>query len=136
MTTSTRIKGRALSLKLGATDYWADATNVVLDSEDPAVLTFYDASTAGRQYFFTIDAIQSTATGSFWSHVWANAGDDNVSFTYAPHGNATASATEPHFTGTLRIGQKPSIGGTAGVNSTFTFSTRFEINGEPALVTS
>lgn len=136
MSTSTRIKGRALSLKLGATDYWADATSVILDSEDPNVVTFYDASTAGRQYFFTVDAIQSTAASSFWSHVWANAGDDNVAFTYAPHGNATATADEPHFTGTLRIGQKPTIGGAAGVNNTYSFSTRFEINGEPTLVTS
>jgi hypothetical protein len=136
MSTSTRIKGRALSLKLGSTDYWADATSVMLDSEDPDVLTFFDASEAGRKYFFTIDAIQSTDASSFWSHVWANSGDDNVAFIYAPHGNATASASQPHFTGTLRIGNKPSIGGAAGVNTTFTFTTRFDINGEPTLVTS
>lgn len=136
MATSTRIKGGALSLKLGATDYWADATNVVLESEDADVITFYDASVAGRQFFFTVDAIQSTESGSFWSYVWANSGANDIAFVYAPHGNATATADKPHFEGTLRIGAKPSIGGTAGASTTFTFSTRFDVNGEPELVTS
>lgn len=137
MSSSTRIKGAALALKIDGTDFWADATSVKLENEDGDITTFYDASIGGgKQYYFTVSAIQSTAASSFWSYVWANSGEDGIEFTYAPHGNATATADQPHFEGTLRIGAKPVIGGDAGTNTTYVFDTRFDINGVPTLVTA
>src|SRR5690606_35864043 len=72
MASSTRIKGKALRLALGSpsVDHWADVISVVLDNEeaDSDTVTFFDASQGGsRQYFFTINAIQSTDPTSFWS---------------------------------------------------------------------
>lgn len=136
MAGSTRIKGTKLQLKIDATDYWADVTSVTLENEeaDGDVTTFEDASLGGAvTYFLNITAIQSTATASFWRMVWENTGDE-VAFIYAPHGNATASATEPHFTGTVKIGSKPFIGGEAG--TTYTFETRMDIIGVPTMVTA
>lgn len=132
---SARIKGAQLALKFGGTDYWADATSVVLDNEESnGALTFEDASLGGaRQYFFTVSAIQSTDSSSFWSYLWANTGEI-VTYTYAPHGNATATADQPHFTGTVKIGAKPSVGGDAGMTNEFIFTTRLDCQEEPTRV--
>ena len=131
---STRIKGAALALSFGGTDYWADVTSVTLDNEDAdgGVTTFADAAAGGsRQYFFNLSAIQSTATGSFWRNVWANSGN-TVAYIYSPGGNTVATADQPVFTGTAKIGPKPAIGGDAG-NDEFVFDTRFDIIGVPVM---
>ena len=46
-------------------------------------------------------------------------------------GNETATASQPHFTGTLTIGPPPRIGGEAGRDSTYTFETRFDLADKP-----
>ena len=130
-----RVKGSALALSFGGTDFWADATSVVLDNEEASsdVTTFADAAAGGaRQEFFTITAIQSTATGSFWSYVHANSGA-TVAFRYAPHGNAVATADEPHVLGMVKIGPKPALGGEAGKTTEYTFETRFDVVGATTL---
>lgn len=135
MVGSTRIKGAALSLVVGGTDVQADIISAVFDNEeaDGDVTTFADAAAGGaRQHFVTVSAIQSTESGSFWSYVWANSGVKAV-YRYAPHGNAIATADQPHFLGTLTIGAKPSVGGEAGTKNTYQFETRFDIDGEPVL---
>ena len=123
---STRIKGAQLALTIGGTDYWADATSVVLDNEETgAATTFEDASLGGaRRYFFTVTAIQSLDASSFWNYVWDNTGEV-VAYTYSPTDNGDT------FTGTVKIGAKPAIGGDAGVNNEFTFTTRFDCQEEP-----
>ena len=132
---STRIKGTALGLTIGGVDHWIDITSALFDNEEASsdVTTFADAAAGGaRQHFVTIGAIQSTQSGSFWRMVWANSGT-NAAYKYAVHGNSLATADEPHLTGTLRIGPKPALGGEAGTTNTFTFETRFDIDGEPVL---
>ncbi|MGC5584151.1 hypothetical protein [Ornithinimicrobium sp. W1665] len=136
---STRIRGNKLALTFGTpgTDYWADATSVVLENEekDSDVVTFEDAageSGTDRQWFFTISAVQSTATGSFWRYLWESTGEV-VPFTYAPHGNETATAEQPHFLGTCKVGPKPSVGGEASRTSEFTFEVRLDVETGPTL---
>lgn len=135
---STRIKGNRLGLTFGTpgTNYWADATSVVLENEESEsdVITFEDAANHGdnRQWFFTVSATQSTATGSFWRYLWENTGEE-VPFTYAPHGNEEPTADQVHFIGTCKIGPKPSIGGEAGHNSTYTFEVRLDVETGPTL---
>lgn len=135
---STRIKGSALKLTLGSTDYWADITSCVLENEeaDGGATTFADAAAGGaRTYFFTLTAIQSTSASSFWRYLWENTGEV-VSYVYAPHGNTTASADEPHFTGTVKVPVKPSVGGEAGANTEYTFEIRMDCQEEPTLDTT
>ena len=136
---STRIKGAALQLTVGTTDYWADVISVTLENEEAAagVTTFEDASLGGaRQFYLTGSAIQSTASGSFWDYLWDETNRLDVAYVYAPHGNATPTVNEPHFEGTLRLGPKPFIGGEAGVDNEFTFDFRFDCNEEPTKVTA
>lgn len=134
---STRIKGNALALTFGGTDYWTDATAVTFENEESAagVTTFQDASLAGaRTYFFNLSAIQSTDTDSLWRYLWENTGEV-VAYKYAVHGNATATDDEPHVTGTVKVGPKPTLGGEASVSGEFTFSVRLDCQEEPTLDT-
>lgn len=140
MASSTRIKGVALTLKLGAvpTDYKADVTKCTITNEeaDSGVVTFEDAASGGaRKYLLNISAIQSTDADSLWSYIWTNSGT-KVAFVFAPHGNATATADQPHFTGSVWIGPKPEIGGEAGQGNTYVFDTQWEIEGTPTLVSA
>jgi len=141
MTTSTRIKANALLLTIDGTDYWADFSSVMMQSEEASsdVNTFYDASLGGRRdFYFTVSGVQSTESTSFWRSMWADAGSE-VAFVYAPHGNAAASSDEPHFTGTLRIPAKGSfmIGGEASADGTFAFDgVRMDIVGDVTLDTT
>jgi hypothetical protein len=141
MATSTRIKANALKLSIGGTDYWADFSSVSLQSEDASsdVNTFYDASLGGRRdWFFTVSGVQSTETTSFWMAAWDDAGSE-VAFIYAPHGNASPSSSQPHFTGTLRIPAKGAfvIGGDASADGTFSFDgVRMDVVGDVTLDTT
>lgn len=135
MAGSTRIKGSALALSIGGVDYWADATSVLLDNEEASsdVTTFADAAAGGaRLEYFTIGAIQSTATDSFWSFVRENVGAE-VPFRYAVHGNAVATADQPHVLGTVKILTAPPLGGEAGATTEYTFETRFDVVGKTTL---
>ena len=141
MATSTRIKANALLLSIDGTDYWADFSSVVMQSEDASadVTTFYDASLGGRRdFYFTVSGVQSTEAASFWRAMWADAGTE-VAFIYAPHGNATASADQPHFTGTVRIPAQGAfqLGGEASADGTFSFDgVRMDIVGDVTLDTT
>lgn len=133
--TSTRIKGnKKLTLSFGGIDYSCDATRIELLNEeaDSDVTTFCDAADGGtRQWYFEIEAIQSTDSSSFWRYLWGSTGEE-VDYTYMPHGNEDATVDQPHFTGTVKIGAKPSVGGEAG--QTYVFETRLDCTAEPTLV--
>ena len=141
MATSTRIKANALLLSIDGTDYWSDFSSVMMQSEEASsdVNTFYDASLGGRRdFYFTVSGVQSTESTSFWRAMWADAGAE-VAFIYAPHGNATASSNQPHFTGTVRIPAKGAfmIGGEASADGTFAFDgVRMDIVGDVTLDTT
>ena len=148
MATSPRIKANALKLTIDSVDYWADLSSVTLQSEDAAsdVNTFYDASLGGRRdWFFTVSGVQSTfaeaspsTVKSFWRAMWAAAGTE-VAFVYAPHGNASASVDEPHFTGTVRIPAQGAfmLGGEASADGTYSFDgVRMDVVGDVTLDTT
>jgi hypothetical protein len=141
MTTSTRIKANALLLSIDGTDYWADFSSVMMQSEDAAsdVTTFYDASLGGRRdFYFTVSGVQSTEAASFWRAMWTDAGTE-VAFIYAPSGNATPSADLPHFTGTVRLPPRGALqlGGDASPDGTFAFEgVRMDIVGDVTLDTT
>lgn len=127
---SPRIKGNKLPvLTLGSpgAEYAADLISAVITNEeaDSDVITFEDAAAGGsRQFLFNGTAIQSTAAASLWTYAWDNTGDE-VAFTYAPHGNAVATVSEPHFVGIVKVGPKPDIGGEASTSASSAFTWEF-----------
>lgn len=140
---SKRIAGNkrpVLTLGTPGTDHSADliSWNIENEEADANVVTFEDAEKGGdRQFFLRGSAIQSTATASFWRYVWENSGETDIPYTVAPHGNAIATPTEPHFVGMLTLGPKPNIGGEADTDpkSAFQFDYEFKIDGEPTMDT-
>lgn len=140
---SPRIRGNKKPvLRIGApgTDHAADLISWRIENEeaDADTVTFEDAEKGGdRQHFLRGAAIQSTQTAAFWRYVWENSGETAVPYTVAPHGNATPTADQPHFVGTLTIGPKPTIGGEADTSATsaFQFDYEFRIDGEPTMDT-
>jgi hypothetical protein len=142
MAASTRIKGNALKLTIGGTDYYADIISAVLQNEDAPsnVVTFADAAAGGAaQWYFTITAIQSTDTASFWKKMWDIAGGTtNIAYVFNPWGVTTPTTSKPNFTGNVRLKNVNSItiGGTASVTDEYTFDIRLECQENPTLVTA
>jgi hypothetical protein len=147
----TRIRGKQVKFTLNGHDYECDLVSAVLEKVDApssgtdTVTTFCDASTSagGQVWQLSIEAVQSTDTSaatdgeSLHTLIWdsaATAGGAKIPFVFMTHGNATASAEQPHFTGTavVEAGAYPAVGGTAGENS-FTWTYEFYL--DPDVVT-
>jgi hypothetical protein len=133
-----RIKSNStLTLKIGtpAVDYKGDLTSYLLDPQDADgdVVTFGDvANGSPAEWHITGTATQDTTAASFWDMVWTKSGQ-TVAFILAPFGNATPTAAQPHFSGSLVIGRKPPVGGEAGAGTptTFTFDFDWVLTAEP-----
>ena len=130
MASTSRIYGRALWLTIDGTDYAADMREAVLSFEkkDTDGLTFGDLTAddgTPDQGKLKITAIQSLDGSSFWAKVWEAVGK-TVDFVMAPHGNQTATATQPHITGKAVIGVRPSIGGAADPSKPYTFEVEWD----------
>lgn len=140
MAASTRIKGNALKLTLAGTDYYADCISVMLENEEATsnVVTFADAAAGGSwQWFFTIEAVQSYDSTSFWKKMWDIAGGStNIAYVFNPWGLATPTSTKPNFTGNIRLKQPPAIGGTASTTDEYTFTIRLDCQETPTVVTA
>lgn len=135
---SARVKGAALILDIAGTEYQVDITTWKINNAEKSadVTTFGDVAAGDDlDFFLSGTATQSTATASFWRYIWDNAGAENVAYTVAPHGNAVATADQPHFTGTLTIGDEPEIGVDAGKDNNGTFDFEWKLDGKPTLDT-
>lgn len=124
-------KGKGLSLTINATEYNMDIKTATLTSEDKEVITFADMASGAKKWTLTVTALQDMATGSLWRYVWDNAATENIAFVLKPHGNATATATKPHITGTLIVPSKPDW--TAEATSPSEVELAFEVTGTPTL---
>ncbi|MFD6094667.1 hypothetical protein ACFWGN_21455 [Oerskovia sp. NPDC060338] len=138
MPSSERITGKTLTLTLGGIERACDVTGFGFSSEeaDDDVVTYCDAAAGGKfDTILTVSAIASTASGSFWRYLFENPGEEDVAYVVAPHGNAVATANQPHLTGTLTLpGGMPEL--TGETNSTSTFDVEFKCDARPVLKTT
>lgn len=120
MAASTRIKAQNIVFKIGSVDHACDATSVNLELGDAPgdVRTFCEVS-VGKQWTLNLEGITSGAADSLYRILWDNYGTE-VAFTIAPHGNATATASQPHYEGTVIFSELPPLALTAGETATFT----------------
>ena len=134
--TNGKYKGAQLSLTINSVEYKLEVkrAEVVPEEADNDAVTFGDLGTGGAfDYYLEIEAISDYATGSLWEYVWSNEGTTTVAYKINPYGNATASASKPHFTGTLSVpGGQATIGGSA--DEVFSFEARFKLNAKPTKV--
>lgn len=119
MATSTRISAKNIVFKIGTTDYAPDATRVSLDLEDAPgdVRTFSEVS-VGKEWKLTLEGITSGDSASLYRLLYANYGT-SVAFTIAPSGNASASTSQPHYTGTVIFDDLPPLDLNSGDIVTF-----------------
>lgn len=119
---------RSLTLSIAATDYTTQVFNVDISAEaaDDSEVTYAEAAAGGgRIYTLNFTGVQDLATGTLWDKVWSVAGT-SVAVLLKPYGNATASATQPHYTGNVTVTEPDGvlIGGEA--NSSATARQKFE----------
>jgi hypothetical protein len=125
MAASTRIKANSIIFKIGTVDYAYDATKVDLtlaDADGGAPRTFCMPE-AEQQWQLAIEGTMSGQAASLYRALFA-AYETDVAFIIAPHGNATASATQPHYTGTVTVNNLPPIALDPGQTATFSVTLR------------
>jgi len=140
--TSARIYGNhgiVLTLKKStgtASPFGDDCKGVRISGEDKDSndITFSEAAEGAVQNpLLKLKFIQSTAASSLHQYLFDNQGEV-VEAVYAPHGNASPSASQPHFKVTaLKISGIPEIGGDA-TKETVGFETEVELKSEGGTV--
>lgn len=126
MAASTRIKAQNIIFNIDSTDYACDATMVdlVLGDAPGDVQTFCEQRVGG-QWELTLEGITSGDAASLYRVLWANFGT-TAGFTIAPNGNETATASEPHYEGTVKFNELPPMSLTT--NETATFTVTLEVS--------
>lgn len=134
MAASTRIKAQNIIFKIGATDYACDANMVELTLDDAPgdVQTFCEVRVGG-EWSLQLDGIVSGEDTSLYRILWDNFGS-SVAFTIAPNGNATPTADQPHYIGTVVFDQLPPLSLTS--NETSLFSVTLRVKNTPHLPAS
>jgi len=126
-----RIKGKSVVFEINGTEYAGAVSNVTFSS---AVNTLgfgnYEDS---LDFTCAVTGFQDTAAASLHSFLWDNPGV-TVNISFAPHGNATPSASQPWFTATGYAETVPDLGGTAG--EFFVYDLNFILDGKPTRVES
>jgi hypothetical protein len=129
---------RLLKFKIGTTEHTAEASRVEITSgaADSDFTSFADAAAGGaREYALELTMRQDMATTSLWRYLWAQAGQ-SLAVKVNPYGNATATATEPHYTGNVIITEPDGVlmGGEANSSATarMTVTVRWVFTAKPA----
>jgi hypothetical protein len=127
----TRLKGKNIVFKVGTTDYAGSVKSVVFSSA-VGEMGFGDYADS-LDYTCAVTGFQDYAANSLWTTLFTTPGAD-LTLTFAPHGNAVPSATQPHFTATGYAEAIPDMGGAAG--EYFTYDLTIKLDGKPVKVTS
>jgi hypothetical protein len=138
----TALGTRTLVLSIGGTDYTAQVSKCVITSAESEsdFVTFADAAAGGaRDYKLEFTAVQDLATATLWDKVWSSAGT-SVAYLVKPHGNATASPTQPHYSGNAIVSEPDGdlIGGEADKSNSarMVIECAWELTAKPTKVTA
>lgn len=129
MAASTRIKAQNIKFLIADVEYACDATMVELTLGDAPgdVQTFCEVRVGG-EWALGLEGITSGDATSLYRVLWENFGT-TATFTIAPNGNAAASASEPHYTGSVKFNELPPL--SLSTNETSTFSVTLEVVNTP-----
>ena len=126
-----RIKGKSIIFEVQGTEYAGGVSNVVFSSAI-GTLGFGDYEDS-LDFTCAVTGFQDTAAASLHTAIWNNPGV-TLSLTFAPHGNATATVSQPHFTATGYAETVPNLGGAAG--EFFVYDINFILDEKPTRVTA
>lgn len=106
---STRIKGQKLGFQINGRPVWPDMSEAELSpSSDDSYATFGSIQAGGTPMKLKVAGIVSTAATSLWRLLFDNVGKD-LPFIFAPNGNDTPSADQPHYVGKVTIKEPPAL---------------------------
>ena len=131
---------RKLTLSIDSDEVAPEVSTVEIRSaeSDSDFVSFADAAAGGgRTYTLALTMTQDAAAGSLWSRVWSELGT-TVDIVARPYGNATPTATEPHFEGSVIISEPDGalLGGEADASPSnrFTVEVEWEFVAKPTRV--
>lgn len=132
-----RITGKTVSLEVAATEWKGEVRAWELTSAPKDNPTFADVEDGVADWQLKLTIEVDTGASSAWTYLTTNAGLAGVAVTLAPHGNATPSPTQPHFTLTATMPQAPGMGATASWASTpSTVDVVLDVASAPTKVTA
>lgn len=121
---------RKLTLTIDGDEVAPEVSSAVITTKEASsdFVSFADAAAGGgREYALKLKFVQDLTTTSLWDKVWSQAGDD-VAVLVRPYGNSSASASEPHYSGTVTITEPDGdlLGGDADKSTTQRWVTEVE----------
>lgn len=139
MATPKWLKGQTLSLTIDEEEYNCNisAAKITAEESDDDFVTFCpNASGASYDYHLTATIGQSLESTSLWSYIFDHEGEE-VPYVFAPAGNEEPTLSEPHFTGSVKIGKMPDLGGEASkTGSVWTSEIDWLCTAKPTKVTT
>ncbi len=136
------LTARTLTLTIATVEYAAQVFTAEVESgpADEDDVTYAEATAGGgRVYFLNLKLTQDMASTGLWTTIFGSAGSD-VAVLMRPYGNASASATQPHFTMTANVREPDGvlIGGEADSSTTKrqVVEVQWPLTAKPTKVTS
>lgn len=132
-----RADGKSLSLTFSTVEVNCVSTSIVLDNEDAdaELVTFGDVVAGNdKRWYFVVTGLPDYSPGTWWTLCWETPQYTPLPYLFKPYGNAVASPSQPHFTGSVMVDRKPPVGGDAG--SVWSFDTRLSCTANPTRVTA
>jgi len=122
MAASNRLIARNIKFQVDGDEFSCDANKITLTPEDaPGGVRTFCETNVEKEWKLAIEGIVSLDAASLYQTLFTLQGTQ-VDFVVAPAGNATASPTEPHYTGSLIIDDLPPLDLTAGENANFSIT--------------
>lgn len=126
-----RLRGRNVLFEIDDVEYQGSTKTILFDNEQDE-LGFGDFADS-LKYTVQIEGFQEFGSSTLWHKLW-DSGSSLVTVKFAPHGNETATSTQPHFQGSGYLDKLPQIGGTAG--EYFVFDLTITLTGKPTMLTT
>ena len=122
--TNTRIIAENIKFLIADVEYACAATMVELTLGDaPGDVQTFCEQRVGGEWALALEGITSGDADSLYRVLWANFGT-TATFVIAPNGNATASTSEPHYSGVVKFNEIPPLSLNSNETSTFSVTLR------------
>jgi hypothetical protein len=122
--TNTRIIAENIKFLIADVEYACAATMVELTLGDaPGDVQTFCEQRVGGEWALALEGVTSGDADSLYRVLWANFGT-TATFVIAPNGNATASTSEPHYSGVVKFNEIPPLSLNSNETSTFSVTLR------------
>jgi hypothetical protein len=132
---STRLKGNVTPIfslsnltSPASADLGPDAVSINLTDGEGEQVTFSDYAQGDSSKAFEATFVYSGDANSAYDILWRNAGKTGVAFVWGPHGNSTAAAGKPTYSGTLTLPAKPNLETEASATDPSQFEVEIQID--------